>query len=95
MPEQKIISIGLPVKDEEDSLPRTLKRLLEQRTPGYEKEIIVCLNGSNKETTKIAREFASQHREIVLIETPIAGKSRAWNLIRARAKSDVIVFCDA
>lgn len=104
MPERReVLTIGIPARNEEQSIGKTLRSILESKLPSHLRtEIIVGANGCTDNTVGAAREFSEKYADALkqkrmslrIIETP-GGKPNAWNAIRREAKGDKIVFADA
>jgi glycosyltransferase involved in cell wall biosynthesis len=94
-----MISVIIPAHDEGSVIARTLKAMTEGAAPG-ELELIVVCNGCTDDTAAVARRFGSPVR---VIETEVAGKSRALNLgdraaygfPRIYADADVVITLEA
>jgi dolichyl-phosphate beta-glucosyltransferase len=69
MSETPDLSIIVPAYNEAERLPPTLKRMVEDLRKNFPGtfEIIVLDDGSTDDTSKVAAEFASQHKEVSLI----------------------------
>lgn len=92
----RIITVGIPVRNEEDMIADTIARLQNQRLPeDTEIEILVGANGCTDDTESIIRRIVGNDGRVKLLSTPERGKWRAMNLIRDAARGDAIVFCDA
>jgi glycosyltransferase involved in cell wall biosynthesis len=84
-------SVGIPVRNEEKSIPYTLESILNQTiTP---KEILVCVNGSSDKTQKIVEEYSRQNNLIKLLNSN-PGKPCAWNKITSQVLYNQVMFCD-
>lgn len=68
------LSVIIPARDEEQSLPSCLASLVSQSEPGFaigqEWEIIIVNDASTDLTREIAAEFAAKHRGITVIDAP-------------------------
>ncbi|MBI5228766.1 glycosyltransferase family 2 protein [Candidatus Micrarchaeota archaeon] len=97
----KVLSIGVPAHNEEESIERMLKSVLNQTAwkalPRERKEIIVCANACTDHTVDIVKRMQSAHPEIKLIETPQKGKTVAWNILKENANTmaEAVFFFDA
>lgn len=92
------ISIVIPAYNEERRLPSTLEAVLGYlRGAGFSSaEVLVVDDGSRDRTAGIAREFASRHPEIRLLENPgNRGKGYAVRHGMREAQGDWILFTDA
>lgn len=91
------VTIGVPVRNEEKTIAKTLRGLLEQQMDGTKKpDIIVCCNASTDKTAQIVKEIAQKNPRVRLLELQEPGKPGAMNAIaqHADAKSQFVVFCD-
>ncbi len=84
-----LISVIVPARDAEGTLPRTLEALTAQAAPGPH-EVIVVDDGSRDRTTAIARDAGAQ-----LVSQPPLGPAAARNLGARRAAGRLLAFCDA
>src|SRR5689334_4587029 len=86
------LTIGIPVRNEKESIRRCLECIklsdLPERT-----EIIICDNGSTDESVNIVQE--TQGLDIRIVKEPMSGKVFALNKIIRESLSDYIIFCDA
>ncbi len=92
------ISIVIPAYNEERRLPSTLEAVLGHlRGAGFSSaEVLVVDDGSQDKTASIARDFASRHPEIRLLENPgNRGKGYAVRHGMLEAQGDWILFTDA
>lgn len=83
-----LASIVIPALDEAENLARILPIVQSQLRSAD--ELIVVDNGSNDETTTIAKQFGA-----IVVGEPVRGRSRARNAGINRARGSVIVFVDA
>ncbi len=84
MTDAPLVSVGLPVRDGEATLARTLDGLLAQTHPAL--EIIVSDNASSDRTAEIARDHAARFPQIRYVRQP-APVSAFENLRRALGES--------
>lgn len=84
-------SVGVPVRNEENTIITTLESVLNQTT--QPREVHVCVNGSTDNTYKIVEDMAKSQKNINLT-TSNPGKANAWNKIVSQNKDDLIMFCD-
>ncbi|WP_225725423.1 MULTISPECIES: glycosyltransferase family 2 protein [unclassified Nocardia] len=87
-----LLSVVIPVLNEEDCIAATLDRLTAQDTID---EIVVVDNGSTDATPRIVREYALTHPRVVLVDEPRRGVARARNTGFDRASGDFIGRTDA
>lgn len=87
MPE---ISVIIPVRNGEDSLPPLLRSLAEQTLARDRFEVIVVDNDSSDRTAEVAAAFGAH-----VVEEPVANRSRARNRGAAAAATRLYAFTDA
>src|SRR5947209_1749173 len=85
------VSVIVPARDAQDTLPRTLKAILAQELDG-EFEVIVVDDGSHDRTADVARQAAATIR---VLEQPPQGPAAARNFGAAKARAGRLAFCDA
>ncbi|MCF7805406.1 MAG: glycosyltransferase [Candidatus Marinimicrobia bacterium] len=92
------VSVLVPVRNEEETLPRCLLTLTEQDYGDF--EILVLDDGSTDKTPDIIREFAEEHARVHYIPgEPLpeewSGKNWACHQLSAAATGDILLFTDA
>jgi dolichyl-phosphate beta-glucosyltransferase len=90
------LSIIIPAHNEENRLPRTLEQVfqfLEQQS--YSSEVLVVENGSSDRTYQLAREFASRHPSLQVIQNDWRGKGLAIRRGVQEAHGEYLFLCDA
>jgi glycosyltransferase involved in cell wall biosynthesis len=90
------LSIVIPAHNEEMRLPRALRQVfafLDQQS--YSAEVIVVENGSSDHTFELAREFAAQHSNLIVIREEQAGKGNALRRGVLEAHGEYRFICDA
>jgi glycosyltransferase involved in cell wall biosynthesis len=86
------ISVIIPVRNEEESLPTLLDGLLSQtRQPD---EIVITDGGSTDNTPQIIEEYVERGAPIRLVRAGIAMPGRGRNLAAQRASSEWLAFTD-
>jgi glycosyltransferase involved in cell wall biosynthesis len=102
------VSVIIPARNEERSLPACLASLLRQSEPGFllgqQWELIIINDDSTDKTREIAAEAAATHTGVILLDAPaldlsnrggFTGKSNAcWTGAQA-ARSRHLLFTDA
>jgi glycosyltransferase involved in cell wall biosynthesis len=87
------ISLVIPVRDEEASLPALLESIASQsRQPD---EIVIVDGGSKDRTVEMLREAALRDRRIRIVETDHATPGKGRNLGIAAASNEWIALTDA
>jgi glycosyltransferase involved in cell wall biosynthesis len=95
-PEQfpALISVVIPVRNEERALPTQLEALTRQGYPGPW-EVIVSNNDSADRTAEVARQWANRLPNLRVVDASgRKGINHARNVGAAEARGDFIVFCD-
>ncbi|MBJ6723673.1 glycosyltransferase family 2 protein [Geomesophilobacter sediminis] len=91
---QPTVSVVFAACNEEGNIVRRLENLLAQEYPKEKLEVIVVSDGSKDRTAELARGFAG--RGVTVVElTERSGKAVALNAGVARARGEVLLFCDA
>ncbi|OGS22731.1 MAG: hypothetical protein A2252_08700 [Elusimicrobia bacterium RIFOXYA2_FULL_39_19] len=95
--ERPIISIIIPVRNEEKTIRKCLGSLFELNYPEY--EVIIINDGSTDCTKEIINSFVIRNTEfktvtLKVIDTDGIGPSKARNAAIKQAKSDYIAFTD-
>lgn|SRR5574341_107578 len=86
------ISVVIPVRNEETSLPSLLDSLIGQTC--RPDEIVITDGGSTDGTPQIIREYIERGAPIRLIRTGMAMPGRGRNLAAQRASSEWLAFTD-
>ncbi len=84
-------SVGIPVRNEENTIIQTLTSILEQTI--QPNEIHVCINGSTDGTSKKVLDMVAVEKNINLIKSK-PGKANAWKKIVTESLENTIMFCD-
>jgi glycosyltransferase involved in cell wall biosynthesis len=90
------LSIIIPAHNEENRLPRTLEqvfRFLDQQS--FSSEVLVVENGSSDRTYELAKEFASHHPILHVIQNDWRGKGLAIRRGIQEARGEYLFLCDA
>ncbi|MEM2918784.1 MAG: glycosyltransferase [Candidatus Altiarchaeota archaeon] len=88
------VSIVIPAHNEEKSIERTIKSILEAVYP-KEKEVIVINDGSTDNTENILMRICKNHNEVKFFNTPHLGKAKALNFGIKKAKNEILLILDA
>src|SRR6188768_729341 len=92
--EWPLITITLPVYNEERVIRQRLENLIALDYPESRRHILVLSDASTDRTDDIAREFADHGVELYRLPTR-AGKSAAENAAFSRLRGDIVVNVDA
>jgi len=89
-----MISIIIPVRNEERFLRQTVEALLDQDYPKSLMEILIIVADSTDNTLEIAKELHCSHESINYYNNPNCLSSSARNIGIQNAKGDIISFID-
>jgi biofilm PGA synthesis N-glycosyltransferase PgaC len=92
-PFEPTISIVMAVRNGEREVGTKLENLRDLDYPTEKLQIIVVSDGSTDRTVEVVRGFSDRSVELVVIEVP-SGKATALNEGTARARGELVVFCD-
>ncbi|WP_423792568.1 glycosyltransferase family 2 protein [Methanocaldococcus indicus] len=92
----KKVSIVIPAYNEEKTIEKILKKILDVKLP-LEKEIIIVNDGSTDKTKDIVEEFIKKHpnENIKLINKENGGKGSALKVGIKHSTGDIIIIQDA
>jgi len=92
-----MVSIVVPVKDEEKVVDRLLGALLRLDYPPEKREILIVEDGSTDKTVEICEEYVGRYPDQVrLLHKPVSnGKPSALNYALKHAKGEILAFFDA
>ncbi len=90
------LSIIIPAHNEENRLPGTLEQIFRfLETQSFSCEVLVIENGSADRTYEIAREFASRHPNLRVVQNDWRGKGLAIRRGMQEAWGEYLFLCDA
>lgn len=93
-PQWPLISIVIPVYNEERAIAATLERVLECDYPPDRRQILVVSDASNDNSDRIVEGFAA--RGVELLRMPVrGGKTAAENAARSHLRGEVVINTDA
>lgn len=95
--ELPMVSIVVPVKDEETVVGRLLASLLKLDYPPEKKDIVVVEDGSTDKTAKICTQYASQYPDQIRLihKSASDGKPSALNFALKHAKGEIVAVFDS
>ena len=88
-----IVSIILPIRNEEQFIGKTLQSIIDQKFKG-ELEIIISDGMSNDDTRVIVKEFQNNHKNIILIDNYNQIVPNGFNRALSISKGDIIIRLD-
>jgi dolichyl-phosphate beta-glucosyltransferase len=89
------LSLIIPAHNEESRLPDTLRKVLEfAERQTYIMEVLVVENGSADRTLQIAKDFATQHPNIRVLQNSLRGKGRAVRQGMLATQGEYRFMCD-
>lgn len=93
----RLYSIVIPAHNEASEIIGCLESICAQTYPSSQIEAVVVNNASTDDTRKIAMDFAEGNRNynIVIIDEPELGASKAKNKGGTHSQGEVLVFLDA
>lgn len=91
------VTFGIPAYNEEGTIVKTVRSLLDADYPAAKKEIIVVDDGSSDRTTQKLREFIKAHPgvPVQVFRKKNGGKSSALNVALKHATGDFFAVMDA
>jgi len=92
-----MVSIIVPVKDEEKVVGRLLEAFLNADYPPEKKEIIIVEDGSVDKTVEICREYAGRYSDQIrlLHQSTSKGKPSALNYALKHVRGEIVAVFDA
>lgn len=85
-------SIGIPVKNEANTLEHCIDKALHQTHPPS--QILVCVNGSTDTSLSLLQQIAQQELKVACL-TSKPGKANAWRKIFDSSRENHILYTDA
>lgn len=89
-----IVSIVMPMLNEERHIRRCLESVLAQRFDMSRVEILVVDGGSTDGSSDVVREFAAAHPRITLLHNPFRYQSHALNIAVPRTRGKYVLRMD-
>ncbi|MBI3443638.1 glycosyltransferase family 2 protein [Candidatus Woesebacteria bacterium] len=91
----KTLSIIIPVYNEEDTVEKLLKKIINQNLPGWRKEIIVVNDGSVDRSSQILSKFRNSSLGIQIYNQEHQGMGQALLTGIRKATGEAVIFQDA
>jgi glycosyltransferase involved in cell wall biosynthesis len=92
----KVISIIIPVYNEENHIEKVIRSVLKSNTFNFKKEIIVVDDGSTDKTQKILKKLQKRYKEIkIVFNKKNCGKGTAVKKGLLNSTGDIIIVQDA
>lgn len=92
----KIISIIIPVFNEEKLIEKTIKKVIAAKTYGMKKEIIVIDDGSTDKTEQKIKKLKQKNSEVIFISNKInLGKGISIKKGVTESTGDIVIIQDA
>jgi succinoglycan biosynthesis protein ExoA len=92
--EPPLISVIVPVRNEERFIGRTLGQLLAQNYPADRFEVLVADGRSTDATREVVRAAAAEYRNVRLLDNPRRWSSAGRNAAVRAARGDLLVLID-
>jgi glycosyltransferase involved in cell wall biosynthesis len=94
---EPLVSLVLPVYNEEEILTRNVRMLLSFLLANlpYRFEMVIAENGSNDHTLEIAHQLKAQHPAVQFLSLPQKGRGRALNEAWSLSHADILSYMDA
>ncbi|MDX9857787.1 MAG: glycosyltransferase family 2 protein [candidate division Zixibacteria bacterium] len=89
-----IISVVIPIRNEERFIARTIRYLLEQDYPADRMEVLVVDGESDDRTVEIVTAIAKEDSRVRLLHNPRRLSSAARNVGSRAARGEIITFVD-
>src|SRR3989344_1634652 len=89
------ITFGIAAWNEEKTILRTVKSILQADYPANKKEIIVVNDGSTDNTANVVKTFIKEHNCVKLVNKPNGGKASAINTAIDLATGEIFAVLDA
>jgi glycosyltransferase involved in cell wall biosynthesis len=90
---QNLVSVVIPVFNEESEVGRCLQSLKKQSLKNL--EIILVDDGSTDKTPDVINKLKSEFKNLILLKQNHQGPGPARNLGASRAKGEILVFVDS
>jgi len=89
------VSIIIPVRNEENSIARTVETCYRTQYPDKKREILVVDDGSSDGTPRVLRELADKFPDLKICSLPPSGKRRAMAEGVLKASGEIVIFVDS
>ncbi len=96
----KILSVVIPVYNEEETISETYEHVKKADSLGYEKEIIIIDDGSSDKTASVIKELAENHKDKnstlkIILSSKNEGKGAAMKKGLLRTNGEIVIVQDA
>ena len=92
-----LVSILIPIRNEEQRIGATIEALLQQRMPDF--ELLILDDDSSDASAAVVASFQKDKRLTLLTGNPLppgwTGKNWACHQLAAESQADTLLFCDA
>ena len=90
-----LLSIVMPVYNEQATIEKTLTTVLNKQIPGVDKEVIVVESNSTDGSREIVRSYADHPEVKIVLEDRPRGKGKAVRVGFSHAQGDFVLIQDA
>ena len=90
-----LVSVVVPAYNEQDTIERRVRNLLELDWPLDRLEVVVASDGSSDRTNEVVAALAASDARVKLLDLPRGGRCAAINAGVAAATGEVVVLTDA
>jgi glycosyltransferase involved in cell wall biosynthesis len=91
----EVLSVIVPIKDEEATLRELIALVQEAEVPGMEKEILVVDDGSTDETPRLLEAYGTRQGVVVLRHETNLGKGAAIRTALPHVSGSIVLIQDA
>ncbi len=90
-----LISVVIPAYNEEDTIERRVRNLLDLDWPRDRLEVVVASDGSSDGTNEVVEALAAHDARVKLLDLPRGGRCAAINAGVAASSGEIVVLTDA
>jgi dolichol-phosphate mannosyltransferase len=95
MAKNKLLTILIPVYNEESTISDIIKRVQSAKTPGFDKQVIIIDDGSKDRTQKILKSIKLSKMDTKIIHKNNLGKGAAIRSALPHVRGDYVIIQDA